>query len=97
MDDPQILAESQNAEAINAAAVAMEASQKAHESTMHSVVINALKEVLSDENGSPLLVKRIPFICNDIRDIKNDMRWMKWIGYGVMTGIGLLALKSLGI
>lgn len=69
------------------------------EKDLHGQFVAALKEVLSDAetDGSPLLIKRIPFICNDIRDIKSDMRWIKWIGSGIVGGIGLIALKYFGI
>jgi len=64
----------------------------------HKALVVALREALHDdtEEGS-ILIKRIPVICNDIRDIKNDMRWMKWIGMGFVGTAGLLALKSLGL
>jgi hypothetical protein len=117
-EDPSILAESLSAEAANSAAIHAEAIEKARAAQMHSVVTNALKEVLSDETGSPLLIKRIPFICNDIRDIKksqtdqgsdmnqikksqenqaNNITWIMRIGSAICLGIGLLALKSLGV
>lgn len=65
----------------------------------HDQLVAALKEVLSDAetDGSPLLIKRIPFICQDINSIKKDVGWIKLIGGGIMSGIGLLALKSLGL
>lgn len=94
MIDP--LVESHNAEAIQATAVAEEAKQKA----AHASLVEALKEVLSDndDDGSrPMLIKRIPLICNDIRSIKNDLRWMKYLGGGFVAAAGILALKSLGV
>lgn len=64
----------------------------------HDQLVAALKEVLSDAetDGSPLLIKRIPFICQDIRSIKGDLTWIKWLGGGIVGGIGLIALKTLG-
>lgn len=89
------LLESHNAEALNAVTNAEEARQKA----MHTSLVGALREVLSDDNGSPLLIKRIPFICTDIAAINkkqdkmtNDFLWLKWIGgagVGLMSVIGL--------
>ena len=64
----------------------------------HEKLVSALKEVLRDNSAdAPLLIKRIPFICNDIKDIRNDMRWMKYLGGGFVAAAGLLALKALGI
>jgi hypothetical protein len=99
MSEPQdILTEARVAEAANAAAVAQEAASNAHEAQIHGALIKALREVLVDgENEErPMLIKRIPFICNDIRDIKSDMRWIKWLAMSLAGGIGLLALKFLG-
>lgn len=86
MTDP--LSESHNAEALNAVAVAEEARQKA----MHTSLVGALREVLSDEGGSPMLIKRIPFICTDILKIKSDIGWIKWItvaSVGLFGAVGL--------
>lgn len=66
----------------------------------HEKLVKALREALSDTQNPgerPLLVQRIPFICEDIRTIKNDLRWMKWLGGGFVTAAGMLALKALGI
>lgn len=82
------LSESHNAEALNAVAVLEEARQKA----MHTSLVGALREVLSDEGGSPLLIKRIPFICTDILKIKSDMAWVKWLTIaclGMGSAVGL--------
>jgi len=89
-DDTKILADSLSAEAAQAAAIHAEAIEKAREAQMHSVFTKVLTEVLSDEGGSPLLVKRIPFICNDIRDIKNTLWWQSRIA-GVL-GFTLLTI-----
>lgn len=104
MDDPQILADSLRAEAVNSAAVHEEAQAKARSADMHSVVVAALTEVLSDEGGSPLLIKRIPYICLDISSLKSDVGdikkgqvsmvtrlwWIQWLVVGMVTGIGLI-------
>lgn len=68
------------------------------ETENHEALVKALKEALTDNspNGWALL-NRVPLICNDIRDIKNDMRWMKYLGGGFVLAAGLLALKALGI
>lgn len=57
-----------------------------------------LKEVLFDSspNGWALL-QRVPLICNDIRSIRNDLKWMKYLGGGFLAVAGLLAAKSLGV
>lgn len=91
--DTAPLMESHNAEAIQAGAVAEEAKQKA----FHVSIVTALKEVLDDNSGDgsrPILIKRIPLICNDIRDIKADLRWMKIIGGALATAALGLAFKS---
>jgi len=67
-------------------------------SPQFDVMVEALKKALNDENPqTPLLVKRIPFICQDIRDIKSNMQWHRWLLVGIAGGIGLLALKQLGV
>lgn len=93
MNDP--LLESHNAEALNAVVAAEEARQKA----AHISLVNAFREVLTDEGGSPLLIKRIPFICTDIGEIKKsqdkmmgDFWWMKWIG-----GVGVSLATVIGL
>jgi len=64
----------------------------------HTALVAALREALTDDtDDGSMLIRRIPAICNDIRDIKSDLRWMKWIGAGFVTTAGLLALKSLGL
>lgn len=82
MTDP--LTESHNAEALNAAAVLEEARQKAS----HSSLVSALREVLTDESGSPMLIKRIPFICTDIL-------WIKRAIFGIFALLGTLLVALL--
>ena len=51
----------------------------------------ALKNALTyDKPDRPALVARIPVICNDIR-------WIKWLLYTELAGIGYLITKALGI
>jgi hypothetical protein len=94
MDETKTLAESLSAEAAQAAAVHAEAIEKAREAQMHNVFTTVLKEVLTDDGGSPLLVKRIPFICQDIRDIKNTLWWVSRIS-GVVGFVLLTLLAAL--
>ena len=64
----------------------------------HAQLVDALREVFrSDGVDAPLLIQRVPFICQDIRSIKSDLKWMKWIGGGFVTAAGMLALKALGL
>ena len=90
-EDPKILAESLSAEAVQAHAVAQEAVEKAREAQMESVMERVLVKVLSDPDESPILIKRIPFICIDIRDIKNTLWWQSRIA----SVIGAIALALL--
>jgi hypothetical protein len=104
-EDPQVLAESLRTEVVQIAAVHEEAQAKARAADMHSVVTAALKEVLTqgDEGTKRLLIQKIPLLCtdvmtmkNDLRDIKNDGKWTKWIMSGfatfsVLVGLPLLA------
>jgi hypothetical protein len=95
MNEPtQALADSLSAEATQAAAVHAEAIEKAREAQMHNIFSSVLRDVLNDEGGSPLLIKRIPFICNDIRDIKNTLWWQSRIagvlGFTLLTFLAAL-------
>ena len=78
----------------------------------HDELVSALKDALAaDPSTTPLLIRRIPFICTEIEKTRTvlenidkrldkhdtDMDWIKMLGYGILGGIGLLALKSLGI
>lgn len=91
-------AEKKVAEAARATAIAHELTSDARESQMHESLVNALREVLIDDTAEgPLLIKRIPFICSDIKDIKNDLKWMKYLGGGFLIAAGGLALKALGL
>jgi hypothetical protein len=103
-DDP--LAESLRAEAVNSAAIHEEAQAKARSADMHAVITTALQEVLTqgDEGTKRLLIQKIPLLCTDvmtikgdIRDVKNDIKWIKYFGTAILIGIGYLALKSLGV
>jgi len=84
------LAESKTAEAAHAAAFAKQADIEA----LHSGLVQAIKEAFTDDDpiNRPLLIRRIPAICNDIRDIKADMKWIKWLVVGMTTGIGSIVV-----
>lgn len=112
MDETQALAESHNAEATNAVAIAEQAKQKASEAQMSDTINKALETFFETRKSDRFIdINRIPFICDDIRQIKKDnstqtdkvndigrdLRWMKYIGGGFVTAAGLLALKSLGL
>lgn len=88
MTDP--LAQSAVAESANAAAVAQEAKHNAYEAQLHETLVKALREVLVDgaTEERPMLIKRIPFICNDII-------WIKRMLFAILGGIGALALAFL--
>lgn len=93
MDDKQVLADSLSAEAVQAHAVAQEAVEKSREAQMESVVERVLVKVLSDTDGSPMLIKRIPFICLDIAWIKT-LLWLILAANGaVLLGIITLAIQ----
>lgn len=93
VDDSKVLAESLSLESIQAAAVHAESIEKARVAQMQSVIETALVKVLSDEGGSPLLIKRIPFICTDITKIKSDMVWIKWLVMGMVAGVGYIIVN----
>jgi len=65
----------------------------------HEKMVQALREVLTEgeQSEKAMLIKRIPFICNDIRDINVNLWWHRWLLLGIAGGIGLLALKTLGL
>ena len=69
----------------------------------HNKLVAAFKEALMDAGTSnrPMLVQRIPFICEDIRGINQKLWWMMTIGGAVIGfigfGVGALALKALGV
>lgn len=90
MTDSTALAESLRSEAIHTAAVHEEAQAKARSADMHSVVTAVFREVLSDPDGSPLLIKRIPFICYDIALIKK----LIWI---ILSANGAVLLLLVGL
>jgi hypothetical protein len=92
------LAQAKIAESANAAAVSNEATLNAQTAQMEATFVSALTKVLTDETPHGwLLLQRVPIMCNDIRDIKSDLMWIKRIGGGIVLGIGLLALKALGV
>lgn len=59
----------------------------------HESLIKALQKALVyPGNDRPALVARIPVICNDIRDIKNDLKWIRLITIGMAGGVGTLCI-----
>lgn len=91
--DFDVLAELLRAELVNAGAIHAEALAKAQAAQMHTTVVSALKEVLSDDGGSPLLIKQIPFICTDITKIKSDMIWIRWLVMGMAAEVGYIIVN----
>lgn len=82
------------------------AAIKANREETLQIFVHAMREVLTqgDEGTKALLIQKIPLLCtdmltmkNDIRDIKSDNKWQKWLLMGICGGIGLLALKMLGV
>lgn len=87
------LLESHRTEAVQAAAVHAEAVERSRETQMENVVERVLVKVLSDTDGSPMLIKRIPFICFDIAWIKR-LLWVILAANGaVLMGIITLAIQ----
>ncbi len=65
-------------------------------------LVSALKDALRDDGPDiPLLIKRIPGICSDLRDAKNDLSWLKKATMGLYVLLGsiliAIAVKSLGL
>jgi len=63
-------------------------------------IAGAFRRVLSEgENGSQsnraILIKRIPIICNDILQMKSDLKWIRWMVMGGVAGICGLAVMLL--
>jgi hypothetical protein len=57
----------------------------------------AFRKVLGEgtEGDRAILIKRIPIICNDILEIKADMRWVKWISMGLAAMLVSFTLASI--
>lgn len=58
---------------------------------------DAFRKVLSE--GVPegqaerlILIKRIPIICNDIIEIKTNIKWNTWLTTGMAAGVGTLLI-----
>lgn len=63
-----------------------------------AAIAEAMKRTFVDDEQSPILVKsRIRRICDDVSRIKDQMWWHQWLLLGIAGGIGLLALKTLGL
>lgn len=104
-DENTILAESQSAEAVNAAAVHAEAVEKSRKAQLDSAIVShreetlslfkgALRDILSEGNEGTkmLLIQKIPLLCADIITIRGDITWIKWI-----NGIGVSLLAAIGL
>lgn len=87
-EETKVLAESQNAEAVNAAAIATEAAQKAQASQIEAALESAMTRFFSRgvQEKRFIDVGRIPFICDDLSGIhgiltgmSNDSKWVKRI------------------
>lgn len=104
-EEKQVLADSQNAEAVNAVAIATEAAQKAHASQIEAALESAMTRFFSrgiDEKRF-IDIGRIPFICDDIRgirtilnDMSNDSKWMKRILNGAAGIVVIVFLPIVG-
>src|SRR4051794_8123017 len=77
-DDTKVLAESQNAEAVNAAAIAAEANQKANAAQIEAALEGAMAKFFSRgvEEKRFIDVGRIPFICDDLHGIHESLKSM---------------------
>lgn len=104
-EEKQVLADSQNAEAVNAVAIATEAAQKAQASQIEAALESAMNRFFSrgiDEKRF-IDIGRIPFICDDIRgvrtilnDMNNDSKWMKRILNGAAGVVVIIFLPIVG-
>ena len=60
-----------------------------------STLVSALKKALTDnsDNGWALL-QRVPLICNDIREVKGDLKWIRETMWkfliAILGGVGLI-------
>lgn len=77
-DDKQILADSQGAEAVNAVAIAAEASQKAQAAQIEAALESAMARFFSRgvQEKRFIDVGRIPFICDDLHGIHASLTEM---------------------
>jgi hypothetical protein len=87
-EETQVLADSQNAEALNAAAVAAEAAQKAQAAQMEAALESAMTKFFARgvEEKRFVDVGRIPFICDDLRGI-----------HGILNDINLIIKLSASV
>ncbi len=61
------------------------------------LVAEAFRKVLSEgapagESERIILIKRIPIICNDIIEIKTNIKWNTWITTGMACGVGTMLI-----
>lgn len=97
MPDPRQFDDSKNAASVREIAHAMEADEQ--DKRTKEMFVQAFQEVLhSNTDEAPVLVKRIPFICNDIRTMKTDIADIKGnIKWGVRTVIGAVLLGFIAL
>lgn len=99
MSADAVAAATEHAQAIEIARKAqLDEAVQAHKEETLQIFTKAMRAVLTqgDEGTKSLLIQKIPLLCTDILSIKSDIRWIKWIGSGIVAGIGLIALKALG-
>jgi len=99
-DETKILAESQSVEALNAAAVAEEAKQKAQAAQIEAALESAMTRFFSRgvQEKRFVDVGRIPFICDDLRGIHStldEINLIIKISAGVLTFVFLPVLAWL--
>jgi hypothetical protein len=110
-EEKQVLADSQTAEAINAATVAAEAAQKAQAAQMEAAFESAMTRFfnrgVSDKKF--IDISRVPFLCDAVKNIdktlidlneaqaeqSRDALWTKRIMIGVATFSGIVGLPLL--
>ena len=80
------------------------ATMQVHQQETLNIFTQAMRQVLTegDEATKKLLIQKIPLLCTDIltmkgdiRDIRNDAKWQKWLLMGIVGGIGLLVISFL--
>lgn len=64
------------------------------------LMANAFRRVLSEggpenEGERAILIKRIPIICNDVIEIKLDIKWIKWLVMSMTGGVGTMLILIL--
>ena len=74
-EEKKILSESKSAEATNAVGIAEQARQQAHEAATSKIVEDTLAKFFASQTDKERFIstQRIPFICTDIREIKETL------------------------